>query len=415
MFRRIYGIVLGVALGGCAITQSTEEVVLDYNKSFAATRNEMLLLNVLRSAAREPMQFSTMGQVQGAIGNGGQLTIPINNFIGGKNIVSPSFQFTDSVNPQVSIIPLASKEFAEGILRPIKTDTLQLFMHNGWDPEFLLPLVVGGVVCPDGRLIRNGGDYLDSARTRSLSDAFKRFFDRAAKTISVSSGHTGKPVRYAFTLSDKEAMTVLKDGVGGGYSVIEVVDGAAGQKRVTVETAKGQLVSGVDVRLLCDQVGGESRTAGERLPDFSDLPGAVEIRDSGAGSESLPPCCQAAPAKQGLGRLVFRSPAAIIHYLGESHRVRVREDTVDRAGLLYLNGEGTEQVLFRAGWGLSNTRKVVSVPFHGQPFHIEAIDLRRGEGADRTLKTLSFLDQLIALQTNESAIRGTAPILAVTQ
>lgn len=412
MLRIAISIILAAALGGCAVTKSTEDIVLDYNKSFAATRNEMLLLNVLRSAAREPMQFSTMGQVQGTIGNGGQLTIPINNLIGGKNIISPSLQLTDSVNPQVAIIPLASKEFAEGILRPIKTDTLQLFMHNGWDPQFLLPLVVGGVVCPDGRLLHNSGEYLDFQGSRRSSDAFRRFFKRAAQTISIKSGHVEKPVRYTFTLGAKEALAALKDGAGTGYAVVEVKDLADGQKSVTVESARTQVVSGVDVDLLCNDLADVSRSPEGLQPDYSDLPGAVEIRNR--GSETFPGCCRAEAGRRP-GRLVFRSAASIIHYLGESHRVRFKESTVDRDSLLYTNAYGDEQVLFRADWGLTNDRKAVSVTFHGQPFYVRAVDLRRGEGPDRTLKTLSFLDQLIALQINESAIRGAASIFAVTQ
>lgn len=411
MRLRLIALAMMLVLGGCAITQSTEDIVLDYNKSFAATRNEMLLLNVLRSAAREPMQFSTMGQVQGTIGNGGQLTIPFNNLVGGANVISPSLQITDSVNPQVSIIPLASKEFAEGILRPIKTETLQLFMHNGWDPEFLLPLVIGGVICPNGQLLHNSGEYLDEKGSRRANEAFVRFFERTAKTMSVSAGHANKPARYSFTLTDKEAMAALKDGVGAGYAVVEVSELGGGQKRFTLESAKAQVVSGVDVTSLCSELAGENPSSDTHRPDYSDLLGAVEIRNP--EPTPLTPCCSGAQARPG--RLVFRSAAAVIHYLGESHRIRYRENTADRDGLLYVNARGDRQVLFRADWGLSANRKAVSVPFHGESFHVKAIDLRRGEGTDRTLKTLSFLDQLIALQTNESAIRGAASIFAVTQ
>jgi hypothetical protein len=407
MVRAILAGAAALLVGGCAVSQSTEQVVLDYNRSFAKTRNEMLLLNVLRAAAREPMQFSTMGQVQGQIGNGGQITIPLTNVIaGGRDAISPSLLFTDAVNPQVSIIPLASKEFAEGILRPIRTDIVQLFLHNGWDAEFLLPLVVGGIVCPDGRLLHNSGEYAGGESSRASYDAFKRFFERAAKTITLSSGHSGPPARHSFVLTDKEAMTALKEGVGAGYSVVEVKDAGEARKTVTVETAKSAAIGGVDVGGLCDELAPGTRSAAPP-PDYSGLIGAVDIRPAVRAPGSPP---QPKP-----GKLVFRSVASIIHYLGESHRVRFRHDSVDRRGLTYVNAFGTEQILFKADWGLSAAPKAVSVRFHGDTFHVPEIDLRAGEGIDRTLKTLSFLDQLIALQTNESAIRGATSVIAVSQ
>ncbi|MEA3052898.1 MAG: hypothetical protein QOG72_1801, partial [Sphingomonadales bacterium] len=71
--RGIIGLPLVATLGGCALSQATPKIALDYNRDFADSRNEMLLLNVLRAAAREPLQFSTMGTVQGTVGNGSSL------------------------------------------------------------------------------------------------------------------------------------------------------------------------------------------------------------------------------------------------------------------------------------------------------------------------------------------------------
>jgi hypothetical protein len=382
-------------------------VVLDYNRSFAQSRNEMLLINILRSAAREPLQFSTMGQVQGSIGNGGQLTIPFTNVIaGGKDIISPSLQITDSVNPNVSIIPLGSKEFAEGILRPIRTDTIQLFLHNGWDAEFLLPLVVGGVVCPDGRLLHNSGEYIDRKGSFTTHDAFRRFFQRTGGTISIATDRASAPEEQSFTLGDKEALGVIKDGLGANYAIERVEDLGDGRKNLVVASAKSGSVRGVSVQTLCEELKVAGAEVAEQ-PDYRNLLGTVDI---------LPGCCgKSKPDSQASsGKLIFRSVASIIHYLGESHRIRFRVSTRDRRGLTYLTDDG-EQTLFKVDWDAGTQRRAVEVKFHDTLFSIPALDLRANEGHDRTLKTLSFLDQLIALQTNESVIRGTQPILAITQ
>src|SRR5687768_13340817 len=143
--RGIIALSAAVLLGGCALQQSNPKIAIDYNRDFAKSRNEMLLLNVLRAAAREPLQFSTMGGVTGSVGNTASLKLPFTNLIGGgSDVLSPELTLGDAINPSITINPLGSKEFAAGILRPMGTDTIQLFMHNGWDPEFLLPLIVGG-------------------------------------------------------------------------------------------------------------------------------------------------------------------------------------------------------------------------------------------------------------------------------
>src|SRR5687767_2891741 len=88
--RGFAGLTLALALGGCATSKPTHTVILDYNKTFARTRNEMLLINVLRAAAREPLQFSTMGTVTGGVANSGSLKLPFTSLLGpGANVLSP--------------------------------------------------------------------------------------------------------------------------------------------------------------------------------------------------------------------------------------------------------------------------------------------------------------------------------------
>ena len=391
-------------LGGCALSQSTDKVVVDYNRDFAKSRNELLLLNVLRAAAREPLQFSTMGTVSGPIGNSSGLTIPFTNLIaGGANVISPSLTFSDAVNPTVSITPLANKEFATGILKPMGIDTIQLFLHNGWDPEFILPLIVGGVVCPDRRLVQNSGDYLEwneSAGAWQASAsylAFKKFFYNSAPNFSIAS-RQGDPVRRSYDLSDKEAVDAIRNGFGPGQNLVSVEDLPNGRKKVTVEEAPDVVVRGFDVKALCDEIPVRLNSDG-RPPQ----PLSVQAAESIPGAR--------VSDKKGEGKVMFRSVGSIIQYLGESHRARYLHK--EARGLTYWNRDHVDQILFRIGWGLGNQPRAVSTRFQETTFFIDRMELGERESVDRTLKTLAFLDQLIALHTSESSIRGAQPVISV--
>jgi hypothetical protein len=417
--RRFIASISALLVAGCALQQPTPKIAVDYNRDFAKSRNEMLLLNVLRAAAREPLQFSTMGTVSGSVGNGAELSLPFNNLIGaGAGVISPTLKVTDSVNPSVTITPLASKEFATGILSPIRTETIQLFLHNGWDAEFLLPLVVGAVACPDGRLLLNSGEYLtpDGQRPTDLHLAFKDFFRDFAPKFAIA----GQLKKRNLVLLDKEVLEALKNGLGPNLVVEAVAPHAdAGKSIVTIKDTSNPAVSGEAAPLAKLCAAGLAARAGlnatrksqgkAELPDITLSPRELAAI---SGSETL--LLNSGAVGPNPPHLVFRSVGSVIQYLGESHRVRFRQGAGGYR-LSYYNRSHDDQILFDIDWGLDDAPDAVATTFQGTTFRIPRIDLRRGEDKDRTLKTLSFLDQLIALQTSESVIRGTQPILTIAQ
>lgn len=406
----ILGSLIALALGGCAVGKSAGDVVVDYNRAFAKSRDELLLLNILRASAREPLQFSTMGAVTGSVGNDGGIEIPFTNLIaGGANAISPTVRVNGGVNPAVTIVPLSTQEFAEGILRPIAPETIQLFLHNGWDAEFVLPLIVGGVICPDRRLLLNSGEYDRQVPVRSgdgavqapVHEAFKLFFRQAAAAFTIGREPLAGAARRSFTLSDREALATLKDGIGENYVVADVEDAGAEKKRIVVQPAAAAVIRGIDPKPLCDRIAAGTASAPLTPEAIASISGVVDIAAAEGGAAS--------------GKIIFRSVGSVIQYLGESHRVRFNRNTADLRGLTYSSHSGADLTLFKADWAPVSGPRAVSTSFHDTIFYIPRIELRKGEGNDRTLKTLSFLDQLIALQTSESAVRGTQPVIAIAQ
>ena len=323
--------------------------------------------------------------------------------MGGQDSISPTLRITDAVNPNISIVPLANKDFVSGILGPVELDDLRLFIHSGWDAEFLLPLVVGGVVCGDGRLLLNSGLYADQDGERRESAVFREFFHRSAANLAIRSAESDPSQRLVYDRSDDQILELLREGVGPGR-IISRIEQQPGGNRVTIIPAASAGLAGMDISWLCDQLP-ETRLANRerdlQVPIDAAVTGAVRTFE------------QPGTRQSGRERVILRSVASIIHYLGESHRVRFRASTPPTPGLTYVNRNGRPQTLFALRWGAGAGRRAVDVGFHDVNFWVPAIDLRADEPIDRTLKTLSFLDQLIALQTNSDVVRGTQPLITV--
>ena len=131
---------------------SITRISADYNRAMADVRNEQLLLNIMRASAREPLQFSAMGEIAATVNWTAGIDTALENFIaGGANAVTQTISLGANNQPVIKLTPLSNKEFIGGILRPTTPETLKQFMDLGWDPEPLLPLLVAGYQCPDGK------------------------------------------------------------------------------------------------------------------------------------------------------------------------------------------------------------------------------------------------------------------------
>lgn len=407
MRRKVFasGIVaFGMALAGCAATTPTSKVAVDYNRIFATARNEVLVTNILRASEREPLQFSTMGSVTGGVRNTGSIDLTLPSLIGkGATILSPEILVNEGINPTVSIVPLSNKEFTEGILRPVTIDEINYFINQGWDKELVLELVVGGIVCPDGNVVFNRGDRENNPQY----DAFARMFASADRFPIQSAGPAERKV---MRMSASDAVAVMKSGVGSGGSVVSIDPVSekgkpTGDVEVTISTAPPAEFTGLRTGLVCS---GEAGAPHATPP----TEGLVAI---------------ASPDGQPQSKVILRSPEAIIYFLGETQWWRwsrgygcsgpkpagdwpryYREGSsgaaaFDHRTLLSINKAcGKLPVTFRT---------FVQTRFNDADYYL----VRQEDAAegDRSLSTLSLLDQLIALQTSEASITAGAPVIAI--
>lgn len=387
----------GLVLVGCTSFRDGTRVAVEANDSFARGRNNVLLLNVLRAAAREPFQFSAPSSLATGIETSGELTLTPENILdGGRFDLIPGLTLNRSVSPTLTVAPLGTKDFTLGIVRPMDGQTLSYFLNNGWDASFLLPLVVGAVVCDDGRVILNSGKLGRPGTTDHRSNfAFYTAFAGSAAFRMIQ--RPGRETQQ-FIVDEKDALTIVKDGLGKDASIESLARHAPGKIAVRVKFASTDTAFvGLDVGPICND---RSLPVATRVDANETLPGSIPLAETPL--TGIP---------SGRRRAVLmRSVSSVIYYLGESHRTRL---TSGSWGLVYVDPGNEKRTLFRIEVGNGPHPAAAEAMFHGSRYHIPQLTLGQPDTSDRTLKTLTFLDQLIALQTSAETLRTLQPIVAI--
>jgi hypothetical protein len=141
-FHRFFSLGLAVLAGGCAATQMHQNV-MSYDDALAVSANETLLLNAVRSSQRFPMSFASVGQIYGAPQWAGALGGQLNfteavGFTAGA--LTPNVATIGPGYSQFTLDNLNSKEFMEGMRKPVAPAIIESFFASNW-PEELVRLV----------------------------------------------------------------------------------------------------------------------------------------------------------------------------------------------------------------------------------------------------------------------------------
>ena len=405
---RVLGLV--AALGGCSHAGSITRTSADYNKAMATVRNEQLLLNIMRAASREPLQFSAMGEINTTFDR--TVELDLNNLIlRGANAMTQVLKLTGDNKPVVKISPLSNREFISGMLRPTNPETLKQFMDLGWDAEFMLPLLVRGYRCPNAAsfIWLSGTDPNLQTHVSQLSNA-----GSGARWATVKSA--GKEVELQ--VADDKALEMLRSGVAAGFRVDSIRPASAtgnsivkliGQETTTT-TLDMPLCNepGDDQQKVADAGGSDDGDDGLTLTTFT-----VDDHDLAMRT----PSTAAAQTGEAKGQIAFRSVEGIIYFLGERLRRCYLERTgMEACALTYgkftANSQSPEQTkyLLHILSGPRPAETAVGAQYYGSNYWVSRLD--RAD-VDRTMKTFAFLNQLIALQTEASATGSTQTVLAI--
>jgi hypothetical protein len=198
-------------LGGCAFRTEATGMAVDYNDFVAQTTNRQTVLNILRAREREPMHFTSFGEVAGQIrgqgnasigsvlnGNGGvststgqtvtnsgatgaitgtavTATRTVTDNLGATNF-TPSLGIQITTGTDFRVAANATDEFYRGILNPIAPATVIHYLRQGFPADLLSHLLIGRlelnalITRPDGsteevplKTINNNPDQADDA------------------------------------------------------------------------------------------------------------------------------------------------------------------------------------------------------------------------------------------------------------
>ena len=144
---------------GCAIVDQYSGRAVVYNLEAEQAQEQALLLNVVRSYLRRPMQFTTVSTITGVASATGsaQYTLPTNVPFrpatqGATGIAAfpplPTFVFNGSMSggPAFTVPVLDTQEFYQGILKAIPGQIWDLYIQANYPPDLLFNLFIQKVV-----------------------------------------------------------------------------------------------------------------------------------------------------------------------------------------------------------------------------------------------------------------------------
>jgi len=146
--RALLALLVPLALTGCAAVDYFAPRAVTYNQQAENIKESVLMLNVMRAAYREPLQFTDFTQVTGQTSLSGTaaFTLPFNPS-------PPTFAHADTASPSATlsgnqaftVANLDTQEFYEGILSPIPITSIDYYLEQGFPKALLLTLVIGRI------------------------------------------------------------------------------------------------------------------------------------------------------------------------------------------------------------------------------------------------------------------------------
>jgi hypothetical protein len=138
--------------GSCTAVDEFSPRAVTYNLAAERAQNQTVLLNVVRSALRRPMQFTTVQSVTGTASESGtvQLTLPFGN----RTPLSPNnLQLTGTANggPSFAVAVLDTQEFYQGITQPISGKLLDFLLAEGYPRSLVFYLLTNRIDLVDSQ------------------------------------------------------------------------------------------------------------------------------------------------------------------------------------------------------------------------------------------------------------------------
>lgn len=138
--------VTACALAGCATGDRFADRATTYNLEVEQVQDKAILLNILRASEHRPLTFtqlslSASGTASGSIG----VNLPIAE--NGERLASSAAPLLSlSGGPTLSVTPLDTQEFYQGLLKPVPLSTIDLFVQRGVPEELIFDLLFSRII-----------------------------------------------------------------------------------------------------------------------------------------------------------------------------------------------------------------------------------------------------------------------------
>lgn len=137
-------ICVAIFFSSCTIVDEFADRAVEYNQQVADAQNRQVLLNILRAAHRQPMQFTELSTIAGGSTATGALSLSV-PFGGDASAYSASPSISLEGRQDFTLVNLNTQEFYNGILTPVSPKTLAHYLSEGWPAEIVLTLLVSSV------------------------------------------------------------------------------------------------------------------------------------------------------------------------------------------------------------------------------------------------------------------------------
>jgi hypothetical protein len=431
---------VAAALAGCATPDQIATQVTKANLAIETSNNQMLVLNVLRAYKRRPMYFSAMTQILGPTGIASptvSLKIPFGpDFT--NNIYESSAQFAGDV-PRFTVGSLDTQKFMRGIMTPVEPATIKYYLDQGWPKRLLLTLFIREIRIHTGTseedAVPAGEPF---ANVPGNAGKYERFRDELSKLADCDLDLVSSAVPRAVgpTLSHGQAAR-LADLVGAAkekFSVAERKD-KPGTYQLTTRTHEWKFAfrrncENSEIAATLDRprkrgdapasdgggaaAPGTAATTDRRQTLEMEIRRIAPVERAGDDPERRTPPRTDEPRKTWT-TVYFRSPEAILYFLGEVVRAQMpldparkryvprvitRDDPVDPFEEIFVLKTRAEA---------HDLRAAISVDYDGESYVVPD----RESGGGRSMHVLSLVTQLIGLQKEAGELPFTGTVRVV--
>ena len=415
-----------VILAGCHYPDKFSGHSAEYNVQAATIKSQNLLVNIMRAAYRQPLQFTDLTTVTGqtSLTASANFNLPI----AGPSFSYPRlFQFnptlTETEAPSYTVAVLNTKEFYEGILTPIPTQMMAYYIGIGMPRAMLMTLAIAEIQYGPGDAVHRTYNRADSGGAPTYEAFQKLLGDLIDLGLTVAAVHEHTAIGPPF---DEKGLPAPKDAVPLEAQGIKAVRHSFAETGSSLPPDQQALFRKAGYYYQLEKTSIAYRFCFDRSLTRSgvDLRPGVPIGDTGEVLDASAICSTSAAAApgqpagehalqgaasdaggQGAGpprgfTFSLRSTEAVIYFLGELMRHDL--GLVPPRFTPTIVSESGPSVLFHIAPG-SGDGTAIDASFGGHDYHI-AVD---PTGRDRSSQVMDLLTELLA--QNNSAKDLPAP------